>query len=425
MALAGIAYEAFSSDEKVPVTPQLPFAVAFFVWAFIVTTLNIGPRASLESTWSTIGTSGMFMAIVVLGTRTYPRLRALAVLVLALYAIICAVCIHQSLQPAQCIALDKSVEGADASEGTPDGRECESAYLCDREGTSPLDYDCERVGLFDTTTQGGRVRWRGTMSDPNELALFVGTSIPLIFALASTARRKALMSLLAVALLAMGMLTIVRSESRGGQLVALTVLGLYFVRRYGFKGFLVGAMLAVPILLLGGRAGSEAEASAAERLELLYDGADFVRQHPFVGFGVAQFGEHTANHLTAHNSYLLAAAELGLLGSIIWALLVYISIKIPVRVASGPPANLDPRLAAFATALVVSYAGMLVGIFFLSFCYKQWLWLFFGLSGALHAAVKQAHPEFDVRVTMKEVAFVAVADLVVLVAIFVYSRLKA
>lgn len=425
IALAGIAYEVFSSRQRVPVTPQLPFVVAFFFWAMAATSLKIGVHDGVQTTWSTVGASGIFMAVIALATRSYARLRALAVLVIALFAVVCAVCIHQSLQPAQCIAIDRSVEGADASDGTPDGRPCESEYFCDVAGTSRVDYACEKVGLLGTTTEGRRVRWRGTLGDPNELAVFVGTSVPLIFALASTSRPRRLASNLGTVLLAMGIATIVLSESRGGQLVALTVLGLYFVRRYGFKGCLVGGLLAVPILMFGGRSGSEADSSAKERAELLYDGADFVRQHPFAGLGVGQFEEHTANHLTAHNSYLLAAAELGLLGSVLWALLVYVSIKIPVRVASRPPATLDRRLVSFATALVVSYAGMLVGIFFLSFCYKQWLFLFFGMSGALYAVVKQAHPEFDVRVGWKEVAYVVVADLLVLVAIFVYSRIKA
>lgn len=425
IALAGIAYEAVSSRQRVPVTPQLPFVVAFFLWAMVATSLNIGPRDGIQTTWSTVGASGIFMVVIALAMRSYSRLRALAVLVVALFAVVCAVCIHQSLQPAQCIALDRSVEGADASQGTPDGRPCESEYFCDVAGTSRLDYACEKIGLLGTTTEGRRVRWRGTLGDPNELAVFVGTTIPMIFALASTSRRKKLAFVPVTSLLAIGMVTIVLSESRGGQLVALTVLGLYFVRRHGFKGCVVGALLAVPILMFGGRSGSEADASAKERAELLYDGADFVRQHPVAGLGVGQFQEHTANHLTAHDSYLLAAAELGLPGSFIWAMLVYSSIKIPVQVASRPPAALDRRLVSLATALVVSYAGMLVGIFFLSFCYKQWLFLFFGLSGALYATVKQAHPEFRVRIGWKEVAYVVVSDLLVLVAIFVYSRLEA
>jgi O-antigen ligase len=426
IALAGIAYEAMSSRRRVPVTPQLPFVAAFVLWAIVATSLNIGPRAAVEATWGTLGASAIFMAVVALAMRSYARLRALAVLVVALFAVVCAVCIHQSMQPAQCIGMDRSVQqAADASEGTPDGRPCESAYLCDPQGTSPLDYECERLGLFGTTTEGRRVRWRGTLGDPNELALFVGTSIPLIFALASTSRRKRLASLTATALLAMGMVTIVLSESRGGQLVALTVLGLYFVRRHGFKGCVIGALLALPIVVFGGRTGSEADASAKERAELLYDGVDFARRHPFAGLGIGQFEEHTANHLTAHNSYLLAAAELGLLGSFLWALLVYVSIKIPVRVASRPPPGLDRRMVSFATALAVSYAGMLVGIFFLSFCYKQWLFLFFGLSGALYATVKRAHPQFEVRIGWKEAAYVVVGDIIMLVAIFVYSRLQA
>jgi O-antigen ligase len=234
-----------------------------------------------------------------------------------------------------------------------------------------------------------------------------------------------IVTLIVGALLAAGLVTVVLSESRGGQLVVLTVLGLYFIRRYGIKGIVVGVALAAPLLMFGGREGSEAEASAQERIELLYDGIDMVKEHPFTGVGIGQFQEHMANHLTAHNSYLLSAAELGLLGCLIWSLIVYISIKIPFLVASRPPILLDKRMVTFATALCVSYAGMLVGIFFLSFCYKQWLFMFFGLSGALYASVKQAHPEFVVRVGWKEMAWILAGDVMMLVAIYGYSRLKA
>ena len=51
-----------------------------------------------------------------------------------------------------------------------------------------------------------------------------------------------------------------------GQLVFLTVLGVYFIRRFGVaKGLIAGALLGMPILLLGGRSGEEADSSAMER----------------------------------------------------------------------------------------------------------------------------------------------------------------
>src|SRR5262249_4116124 len=111
------------------------------------------------------------------------------------------------------------------------------------------------------------------------------------------------------------------SKSRGGVLVFLAVLGTYFVQRYGRRGALIGAMVAVPALILGGRSGSEASASSIERLECWLAGVQMARDYPIVGVGLGRFVEH--HILTAHNSYLLAPAELGLPGMILWSLLMY------------------------------------------------------------------------------------------------------
>jgi O-antigen ligase len=226
------------------------------------------------------------------------------------------------------------------------------------------------------------------------------------------------------ALLAVALYCVVLTGSRGGQLVIITVFGVYFIRRYGAKGVIIGATLALPVLLLGGREGEEAESSSLERIQLLYEGMDMIKAYQPFGVGVGQFPEHAFNFLTAHNSYVLAAAEMGIVGSLLWTYLVYISVKIPYVIATRPPPELDPRIPPFAYALVVSFAGTLVGIFFLSFCYKQMLFIYFGLSGALFGIAKSASPSFEVKISKKELAIIAVLDFVLLAAIFVYSRIK-
>jgi O-antigen ligase len=218
---------------------------------------------------------------------------------------------------------------------------------------------------------------------------------------------------------------IVLTESRGGQLVVLTVFGFYFVKRYGTAGLLVGAILALPVLVFGGRGGEEAESSSLERIDLLYDGMDMVRSHPLLGIGAGQFVEHTFNGLTAHNSYVLAAAELGLPGSLLWLMLVYTSMKIPWVIATRPPPGLDPSFGPLAMALIVGFAGITVGIFFLSFCYKAFLFVYFGFAGAMYGAVKRECPAFDVRVSFREIARVAAADVAVLLLVIVYSHIVA
>ena len=423
VAVLGIGFEIATGKQKLQSTPQMPFVLAFFAWAAIATTLKLGVRDGLEGTWTTIGLSGIFMIVVTFGTRSFERYRALAILVIAMTAAVSAVGAHQAAQTAQCIGRDRATT-TDQSEGEPDGRACESSYSCDREGgQAGLDYDCEKVGLFGTTTQGRRARWRGTLGDPNEFALFIGTSLPFLFALGVLAKKKLLVPIL-LALLGLCLYAVVVSGSRGGQLVILTVFGVYFVRRYGLKGLVIGAVLALPILLFGGREGEEAESSSLERTELLYEGIDMLKAHPIVGVGIGQFVEQTPNHLTAHNSYLLAASELGVVGSLVWSMLFYVSVKIPFIIATRMRAVVDARLVTFATALCVSYAGMMVGIFFLSFCYKQLLFMFFGLSGSLYGTVKHANPTFKIGLGKKELIYVALVDLVLIVFIFGYSRYK-
>ena len=54
--------------------------------------------------------------------------------------------------------------------------------------------------------------------------------------------------------------------------------------------------------------------------------------------------------------------------------------------------------------------------------FKAVLFVYFGLSGALFVAARRSSPGFDVRVSPKEVARVALADAALLVFVFVYSH---
>jgi hypothetical protein len=425
VAVAGLAFELASGKQRPPWTPQLPWLGAFVVWCFLVTSRPLGLQG-ITVAWDSVGLSTIFVLIVAFSARTLSRFRAIAAVLVATGVVLSLVSIHQARQPPECIVMDTSAEngGEYSGDGTPDGRGCDSAFECEGNGGKPnATYVCEKVGLFGTFTTGRRVRWRGTLGDPNELALAVGAITPFSLAFAAAAR-KFWVNVLTAVVLALSLVTVVLTSSRGGQLVILTVYGVYFVRRYGMKGLLVGAIFAMPVLLFGGRSGEEADSSELERVDLLYEGMDMIRAHPIVGVGVGQFGDNVPSGMTAHNAYVLACSELGFPGSVLWMMLVYTSIKIPWTVLSRPPPGLDARVPPFALALAVSFAGMLVGIFFLSFSYKAFLFIYFGLSGALYGVVRNACPEFEVHVEPKELARVAVADVAVLVFVLVFSHLK-
>jgi O-antigen ligase len=212
----------------------------------------------------------------------------------------------------------------------------------------------------------------------------------------------------------------VLSQSRSGLLAFVTVLGLIAIRRAGAWGVVVGCVLAGPLLLLGGRSGAEADDSESERLEILREAFELIRIHKGFGLGAGQFSDASSLGLTAHNAYVLAAAEAGLVGLVLFALALYASVKVPVVVwldARGSAA------ARFAPALAVSLVGAMVGILFLSWSYKDVLYLMMGASAAL-AAVAHAEHGIKVRVSLKEAFLVAIAAMGLLAVVYLGARIR-
>jgi O-antigen ligase len=213
---------------------------------------------------------------------------------------------------------------------------------------------------------------------------------------------------------------VVLAQSRSGLLAFVTVLGLMAIRRAGAWGVVVGCVLAGPLLLLGGRSGAEADDSANERLEILREAFELMRIHKGFGLGAGQFSDASSLGLTAHNAYVLAAAEAGLVGLVLFALALYASLKVPVVVwldARGSAA------ARFAPALAFSLCGAMVGIVFLSWAYKDVLYMMMGASAAL-AAVAQAEHGIRVRVSLKEALGTAAAAMALLAVVYLGARIR-
>src|SRR5205823_8628726 len=108
---------------------------------------------------------------------------------------------------------------------------------------------------------------------------------------------------LLVLLVALGLIgtCTVFTASRGGVLIFVTVLGVYMIRKFGWRrGVIMGALVALPILMLGGREGESAESSSEQRIEDLYQAMLMFRAFPFRGVGYGQILEYHSQ--TAHNS---------------------------------------------------------------------------------------------------------------------------
>lgn len=428
LAAFGALLDLRIGNARLRALPQLPWVATFFGWASL-TVLIRAPSSAPEHILGLAVCVALYLSIAH-GAQSFRALQLVAGTVLAMVLLVCGVGVHQGFAATGCVRVDES-NPADTSTGKPDGRPCVTPRNCYVGDAEPgADYVCEHIGLLGTTSVGrGRIRYRGVLQDPNELALAGGVGLPLAFAFGQVKKRSPGRIALSVLALALVLLCAVLTGSRGGQLVCLAVFAVYFGKRAGMAGILLGALLAAPLLLLGGRGGEEAASSTLERIECWAEAIAIWRDHPVLGVGLGQFGEY--HYMTAHNSYLLALAELGLPGMLLFCIIVYLSAKIPIAVLayfSSPGSEHlkqgAPLAQAWAMALLAAFAGLAVGIFFLSFAYHYVLWIYLGLSGALYSAVRSHDPTFRVRLSGRDLGIVASLAAAIIVFVFTYTRWK-
>src|SRR5690606_26370348 len=103
--------------------------------------------------------------------------------------------VHQSMAPTECVIAPRG-EGNHNETGTPTGRPCLKALTCYTDAEDPsADFLCERVGVLGTHSISNRVRYRGVLQDPNELAVALSSGLALLIGLwvRSRTRRLALL----------------------------------------------------------------------------------------------------------------------------------------------------------------------------------------------------------------------------------------
>ena len=235
----------------------------------------------------------------------------------------------------------------------------------------------------------GRITWIGIFNDPNDLALAFIMVIPLL--LGEIFKREFfLLKAMPLALVGVLIYGVYLTDSRGGLLALMAVFAYFFIKRSRWRvaGGFVGLALAALVFLFGpSRLGlmSAGEDSAAGRLDAWYYGFQLLKASPLFGRGMDMFTD--AYPLTAHNSFVLAFAELGLVGYFCWVGLLYVSFK-----AFSLVQRHDRRLAPYAFGLQAGLVGYCAAAFFLSRTYILLPYLFVALSAATLNIARRANP---------------------------------
>ncbi|MBI4271503.1 MAG: O-antigen ligase family protein [Candidatus Rokubacteria bacterium] len=240
--------------------------------------------------------------------------------------------------------------------------------------------------------------------NPNDLALMLNLIIPLSVALVLTAERRALRILLG-AVIALDILAVIVTFSRGGFVTLAAIAGLYgwkFRRRpegtWRWAALAI-ALASLPFLPSGyfqrlatiGDIDADVTGSAQLRWDDALAATRFVLAHPVVGAGVGQnvlalHAEEGTRWTAVHNVYLEVAVELGLPGLVLFLALLGGSIRaacLVQRRSAGVP-GLRP-LFALAEGIQVSLVAFAVAGFFHPVAYHLYFYYVAGLAVAASA----------------------------------------
>jgi O-antigen ligase len=266
-----------------------------------------------------------------------------------------------------------------------------------------------------TLSQGTRIRWISIFNDPNDLALAFVIVVPILLCYIMKPGF-ILGKILPAFLLYPLVYALYLTNSRGGFLALGVSVMFFFIKRskYVVPGGIIGGTIAAVGYLFGpSRLGATMDESAMGRLDSWYYGFQLLKSNPVFGVGLNMFTEDYP--LTAHNSFVLAAAELGLVGLFFFVGFLYVSFKSMSLVQKGAP-----RLAPYAYGLQAGLVGFAGAAFFLSRTYNEIPYLYCALSAALLNIARQYGVEFTF--TQRDVRNIALASIGALV--FVQLAMK-
>ena len=257
-----------------------------------------------------------------------------------------------------------------------------------------------------------RLRGLGVINDPNDFAQLTVCVIPLMFIFWRA--KKVLQNIVFVILPVCILLGAVFLTHSRGALIALMAIAIVAARRrFGTAPALVmaGALFAAAMALqfTGGRGISAG--AGEDRTALWSEGLEAFKGNPLFGIGIGGLSDYTDEHLTAHNSVIVCAAELGLFGLYFWSIFLFSTVRdalviaSPVKVSEGRPLELEevpfPQPATkielidkaeinrLGRLMVLSLTGFLAAGMFLSRAFVATLFLLGGMTEVIFEKARE------------------------------------
>lgn len=267
------------------------------------------------------------------------------------------------------------------------------------------------MGGSTNRIEGG---FAGLASNPNDLGLLLDISLPLVWYAYTTAKTTATRYMALLTMIASAG-TVVITFSRGAFLGLLVVAGLFAWKRAKGKRVQIFVLIAVllPVMLAVLPAGysdrmlsifvsdMDETGSRDERIKLMDAGVTSMIEHPLgVGLGMnilSSVDSGTGWHVI-HNAYLQVGVELGVVGFILYLLLIGKSYQGLTAIEKSTVRS-EADLAFAIRLSLIAYA---VGGFFGPVAFNFYFFYPGGMAVALKSFVKRTPDLFPVPATKAE-----------------------
>ncbi len=171
-----------------------------------------------------------------------------------------------------------------------------------------------------------RIQARSFLADPNDFGQMLIGLLPCLFFFwkKGSPPRNLLFVYLPAAVLLFGLYL---THSRGAMMAVLIVAIFAGRKKLGLVPSAIGAgLLFVGLTASGWSGGREVSAaSGSDRTDAWGAGLELLKAHPLFGVGLGRFSEYYT--ITAHNTLVVCAAELGLFGFFFWMLFLFTTLR--------------------------------------------------------------------------------------------------
>jgi hypothetical protein len=243
----------------------------------------------------------------------------------------------------------------------------------------------QRVGEDDEAKRVlMRLRGLGLLNDPNDYSQYLLILMPLMLLLWDP-RHKTRSALLLGPAAVIAFYGIYLSRSRGALVGLMVFAGLMIQGSLRWMGALAALGLAGAIRLgVDFTGGRDISADAgSDRLELWGYGIEMIKGSPLWGVGYRGYPDDAGGY-TAHNSFMLCAAEAGLPAYFVWiALLVVTVFQLRALAFDTRPRAPSAETQQWCRGVLMSVYLFLATAFFLSRTYSATLYMVLGLCAAL------------------------------------------